>query len=169
MSASDPDQSPLASPAQDFRKLKANGSAAAQELTGWLAKMRGKSPVEVLGAVANSNLIRSFVQAAIGVAVFIFVFTVIPWTVSLIRGDSGEAAVAETVSEPTAEEAEEAGETPPDEGTPTEAEGTPKGPDIDLGNQEAIADQLGVGETKEAPANVNPLDGSVDDLLEGLE
>lgn len=169
MSLSNPDQSPLSSPAQDLRKLKANGAATAQELTEWLARMRGKSPREVLGAVANSNLIQSFAQASIGVAVFVLVFTVIPWTVSLIKGDgASESTNTEEVAKAGAEEGTE---TPVDETntTPKDPEDPVGTPDIDINDKAGIANKLGVGETKEAPANVNPLDGSVDDLLEGLE
>ncbi len=175
MSSQNPDQSPLSSPANDLRKLKASSSATAQELTDWLSKMRGKSPREVLGEVANSHLMKSLVHAAIGVAVFILLFTIIPWATSLIRGEEtreAEISAVDAANENTGEPAD--GEASSEEGVAT-GEGTsaevtaPDSPDIDLGDKAAIADQLGVGETKEAPANVNPLDGSVDDLLEGLE
>lgn len=180
MSSSGPDQSPLSSPANDLRKLKASSSAAAQELTDWLARMRGKSPREVLGEVASSHLMRSLIQAAIGIAVFILLFTVIPWSVSLFRGGTEKAAEVTAADAASAEgggsetsgvadpESTATGGDPEQEPPPADA-GTPASPDIDLGDKAAIADQLGVGETKEAPANVNPLDGAVDDLLEGLE
>ena len=156
------DLAPMSNPVNDIRKLKRNGKATAAELTSFLAQMRGKSPREVLGSVASSNLMRSFVQASIGVAVLVLVLTVIPWLSGM--GEKKEAVVAE-IAEPAQRTALAPAVVEPSGKTPAVA--APEAIDID--GKKAAADQMGVTEEKLAPLNVNPLDGSNDDLLKGLE
>ncbi|MGY8642818.1 MAG: hypothetical protein ACKVJU_17195 [Verrucomicrobiales bacterium] len=156
------DLAPMSNPVNDIRKLKRNGKATAAELTSFLAQMRGKSPREVLGSVASSNLMRSFVQASIGVAVLVLVLTVIPWISGM--GAKKEAVVAE-IAEPAQTTALAPAVVEPSGKTPAVA--APEAIDID--GKKAAADQMGVTEEKLAPLNVNPLDGSNDDLLKGLE
>ncbi|MDB4657309.1 hypothetical protein OAE61_04165 [Verrucomicrobiales bacterium] len=155
------DLAPMSNPVNDIRKLKRNGKATAAELTSFLAQMRGKSPREVLGSVASSNLMRSFVQASIGVAVLVLVLTVIPWLSGM--GEKKEAVVAE-IAEPAQRTALAPAVVEPSGKTPV---ADPEAIDID--GKKAAADQMGVTEEKLAPPNVNPLDGSNDDLLKGLE
>ena len=165
-SSEQPDQVPMASPMNDIRKLKQNSQATASEIHEFLAKMRGKSPVEVLGAVANSNLGKSFLQAGIGVAVLVLVLTVIPWAMSLAGGE-GKDEVAET--NPAVSEVEKAAPeaTAKDEAKPEESAAPIEIDPVDPNR--AAADKMGVTEEKTAPLNVNPLEGSNDDLLKGLE
>ncbi len=147
---------PLSSPAHDIRKVRSSAGATVDEIREFLAQMRGKSPKEMLGIVASSNLVRSTATAAVGVAAMIVVFTIIPFAWGAIfskdggkkKDESAEVAVVE--SKPEKE---------------TEAEEEPSGPVRDAGT----ADALGIGETKTAPSGVNPLDAATDDLLKDLE
>ncbi|NNE90657.1 MAG: hypothetical protein HKN23_03335 [Verrucomicrobiales bacterium] len=166
-----PAQKPMSSPMQDLRKLKRNGQATADEIRDFLAGMHGKSASEVLGAIASSSLGKATIQSSIGVAAFVLVFTLIPWTVSLVAGDGEKLKQPE---DPAAAEVAKADESDSgEEGETTEkgkGDETAKGEiEIDLLDKKGAAEKLGVTEEKTAPANVNPLDGSNDDLLKGLE
>lgn len=161
MSDETPDQSPMSSPINDVRKLKANSSASADELMQWLTKMRGKSPQEVLGAVASSGLFKSTVQGAFLLATIILVWTAAAW-----GWDNYVVAEAEVADEPVVEEQTAPETTIPDNVANPE---TAKMPEPDLDAKQKVAEKLGIGEVKEAPVNFNPLDDDDDDLLKELE
>ena len=131
-----------------------NRQAAAAELREFLAQMRGKSPKEMLGAIASSNLAQSTLIATAAISAAIVAFTVLPFGVKKIFGKSPAPT---TIAAPAAAE-----------NAPLE---TPAEPslDPDADGKASAAGTLGIGETKDAPANVNPLESSTDDLLEGLE
>ena len=69
----------MASAKADLRELKANSSATVQELQLFLRELKGKSPPEMLGVVASSQLIRAIVLSVILVIVAIFALTAIPY------------------------------------------------------------------------------------------
>ena len=132
-----------------------NRQAAAAELREFLAQMRGKSPKEMLGAIASSNLAQSTLVATAAISAAIVAFTILPFGLKKVFGKSTEpASVAAAPAQP--------------EGAALE---TPDEPilDPDADNKGNAAGKLGIGESKQAPANVNPLESSTDDLLEGLE
>ena len=68
--------------------------AATAELRQFLSQMRGKSPKEMLGAVASSNLVQSTVTATAAITAAIIVFTVVPFGWKKAFGKSAAAAVA---------------------------------------------------------------------------
>lgn len=70
---------PMASMSRDFKNIKRNSASTADELRGFMREMRGKSPAEMLGAVAQSTLIRSLVIATASLAVLMLVLTVVPF------------------------------------------------------------------------------------------
>ena len=69
----------MASTKADLRELKANSSATVQELQLFLRELKGKSPPEMLGIVASSQLIRAIILSVILVIVAIFALTAIPY------------------------------------------------------------------------------------------
>ena len=165
----------MASPGHDARKLKASGQATAVELKEFLEKIRGKNASEVLDVMAASGLVRGLVTATIGMAVVILVFTVVPYAWSQAFGDGEETAsapVAESQEEGSAEEGGEGaapdveGEVAGEGATETPTETTAPDP---LADPAATAESLGIGDTKMAPSDVNPLENSNDDLLKDLE
>ena len=139
----------LASPKADLRQLRTNTHATVAELKAFLREMKGKSPPEMLGIVAASQLIRSLALASLVVALAIVVFTVVPYF--LADGSGGPATAAEASSPPPAS---------PSPGPAVEPSPT-SGPDP--------IETLGVGEERGAPANVNPLEDQRDNFLEGLD
>lgn len=151
-------QQPMANAKSDLRKLSRNASASAVELREFLAQMRGKSPREMLGTVATSNLGKSLLQAVGGVVGAIILFTLIPFAFNKTApSDKPAASPQELVpSSPAAASASK-------QSTPAEP---PLDPDAKPGK---ALDKLGIGESREAPLSVNPLEDSSDDILKDLK
>ena len=55
----------MASTKADLRELKTNSNATVQELQEFLRQLRGKSPQEMLGVVASSQLFRATILSII--------------------------------------------------------------------------------------------------------
>ena len=66
---SDTSRVAMASTKADLRELKTNTSATVQELQQFLRELRGKSPQEMLGVVASSQLFRSTIISVILVVI----------------------------------------------------------------------------------------------------
>ncbi len=152
-------QQPMASAKADLKKLRHNTSATADELRAFLAEMRGKSPREMLGTVATSDLGKSLIQATLGVAAAILILTIVPFALGKIFGGSEPGPA----TPPAAEVAEAAG------GGGDAAE-TPAEPALDPdAKPDRTLDALGIDGSKEAPLDRNPLEDSGDDILKDLE
>ena len=142
----------MASPLSDARKLQQSAIASADELREFLRELRGKSPKEMLGEVSSSSLARSTVTASVGAAALIAVLTILPFAWSKLT-ETPENAIA----------AADVDAAPVEEPTPARV------PASERVAAQTAAEKLGIGEQKEAPAAVNPLDSSNTDLLDGLE
>lgn len=161
----------MASPAQDLKKLRANSAAATGELREFLSRMRGRSAAEVLDCVSSSGLFKGLVSASIAMLVLIAVLTAGPYFWSQIfGGDSGDGAAA-VAADSNAPADDAAAETAPaaDNANPAPAAAAAADPLAPTTPPAGAADTLGIGETKQAPLDVNPLEGSTDDLLKGLD
>ena len=154
----------MSSVTRDVKAVRANSASTAKELRDFLGQLKGKSPGEMLGLVAQSSLVQSTINASVLMVVLILVLTIIPFGVSKMKS-SGAAAGKETpaaannapaTSEPKA--APVAGKTPDSTpgGEPTTAKPT-------------LEDTLGIGDALEAPADKNPLESKADDLFKDLE
>lgn len=141
---------PLVSTRAELRNLRNNSQATVDELKAFLAEMKGKSPQEMLGMVATNQLFRATIHSLILIGGLIAIFTVIPY---LTR----EENPVETEPEVTENSA------PADEPAVAEEEPIETPPETDP------LEKLGVGEEKQAPPEVNPLDGNTDSFLEELE
>ena len=154
---------PIASPKRDLKQLGQNSKAVVGELREFLASLKGKSPKEMMGAVAESSLVRSLLISSAVMIALVFVFSVIPYHLKQME-ESAQAAQKE--NEPPEQKAEgeaavSAGEEGEASGEQKQAPATPKTP------EQKTADILGVGEV--ADPNANPLDSGGDDLLDGLD
>jgi len=159
----------------EFRNLKQHGSATVVELREFVAQMRGKSPREMLGAVAESGLVRATIQATIGCVILTAIFTVGPYYVWGGKAEAKPAGPAKSVKDTSNSTAQT-----PDKNDPVNESGSANastggsaktakskngelpGPD-DL---EKAAKKLGIGEAKSADPKVNPLDKDLDFLLD---
>lgn len=148
----------------DLRRLRTEGAASAAELREFLGTMRGRSPQEVLGIVTSSGLTRATALATFLVVGLMAVFTVVPY--ALGRGEAAPATPASGVAaqaSPTSSAGAPAA-SPAATGAGVPADLAAGQPDL-----EKAAEALGIGETKQAPPDKNPLDGSLDTLLDGLD
>ena len=150
-------QAPVAGIAKDIRRLKTDGAASANELRQFIGQLKGRSPQEVMGAVAQSDLFRSIILAAAGCTVLMVVLTIIPY---LLRDTSSTttAQPATEVDTTPAEEASATGET-----TSPLADGTGQ-PDL----QRAAA-AMGIDDAAPADSDTKPLDDRLDKLLDGID
>ena len=141
----------------ELGQMRENGKASAEEIRAFLKSVRGKSPQEVLGTIAQSGLAMSILWATIGCAVLLVVFSVIPYVLS--GEDEAEAPSAKKAQAEKKEpaEAEQTAQAKPNENE------TPAGPDPSL------PDKLGIGETKASDPKKNPLEGNIDNLLDGID
>lgn len=140
----------MASAKADLRELKANSRATVQELQLFLRELKGKSPPEMLGIVASSQLIRAIVLSVILVIVAIFALTAIPYFFGNKESPDPEQPIVTNPATPAAE--------------PKQADPNPK----QIKPAEPLA-PLGLNEKKNAPANVNPLEDDGGSFLKDLE
>ncbi len=66
---------PMASLSRDIRNLKSNTSSTAAEVRSFLAEMQGKSPREMLGVIAQSNLASSLLLSTAIICFLLAAFT----------------------------------------------------------------------------------------------
>ncbi len=139
----------MASTQADFRELKANSSATVQELQEFLRQLRGKSPQEMLGVVATSQLFRATILSVVLVTGAILVLTAFPY----FFGEEPATAPEPVVAAPAA----------PNPAPPVIAPkvATPEAPD-------PLA-PLGVNGQLPAAPNKNPLEDKGENFLKDLE
>lgn len=138
----------------DVERLKANSTATAEELRAFVAGLKGRSPQEVLGIVSETGLFRGVVQATVGCVVLIAAMTVFPW------------AFADEKPEKPAETAATSPQTPAASGAETAAAGTVAAAKPGQVDPAAAIKAMGEDEVKPANAAVDPLDNSLNNLLE---
>ena len=139
---------PMASVKGDLKNLKANSAVTAGELRQFLSEMRGQTPKEMLGSIAQSSLVRS---VAISTACIC----------SLLLGLSG-IAYGVRVMNPDAPSKEKAAVVPVNQPAPaTNA--------IAAGSPTGTNDVLGINQTKQGkPKEKNPFD-TKGDLLDDIK
>ena len=144
---------PMASVTRDFRNLKRNSSATAGELREFMREMRGKSPREMLGAVAQSTLVQSTIVSTIAIFILLLLLTTVPYAMDTSEGNvvadvkkpDGESGTLETKSKTNTKPTVPAAK--PDEKKPAEV--------------------LGVGgEKKGKPKEINPFENKKGGLLD---
>lgn len=146
---------------RDLQRLRRDGAATAGELRQFLGQMRGRSPQEVMGIVAQSSLVQSIAIATVGCAVLLAVGTVIPYLMPGPQVDLNVRA-AETPAADTNEAAQVDANANPDAGT----EGTQASTGSNLEN---AANAMGIGEAAKPDQKTDELDNKLDKLLEGID
>ncbi len=159
--SADKSRRPAETPGRD-RRLRTDAAASAEELRQFVTRMHGKSPQEVLGAVAESGLTRGIVISAIGALVILVAFTVGPYLVNRFSADTEPARArtprrAADATEPNSTQAAA-------QQQPAEARPGPEEADL-----EKATDAMGIGETETADPDKNPLDDRLDSLLDGVD
>lgn len=164
-----PETRPPRGLARDFHTARQGAQASADELREYVAKFRGKSPQEMLGLVAGSNLVQGTVLATVVTVVFLAAFTVGPYVWKKMSPPVAKApppkaaapapAAASTATAPQPAAAVAAGTAAAP--VPAATMSVPKDP---------VLERLGIGEVKMAdPKAKNPLDAGADDLLKDIK
>ncbi len=147
----------MASISRDFKNVKQNSSVTVDELRAFMREMRGKTPREMLGAVAQSSLVSSTLVSSGIIILLLVVLTVAPYTYGIVKkGAEVKAVEVEEKPENKLESktmGKEANVNPPGK-TPAVPVVTP--PDV-----------LGVNTEKTGkPTEVNPFENNDDPLGE---
>jgi hypothetical protein len=147
---------------RDFNRLTNDGGASVAELRQFIGQMRGRSPQEVLGLVAQSSLLHGVIVATLLTVLLMATFTVGPYfwnkATQIVKQPAPAPVAKTTEAAPAAEKPTASAEVSPpkaDRAEPLEK------PQIDP----ALAKRLGVDEVKGSDPNKNPLDSKDDDLL----
>ena len=139
----------------ELHGLRANSKASAEELREFFAGLRGKTPQEAVGIVAQSGLAQGIAWATCAFAVVLCAFTLIPYMMRDADGGSSQTS-KQKQSQPALAEPE------PVQGQPQDS--TPINtttPDV-----QQAGTVMGIDETKTPDPTVNPLDKDIDSLLD---
>ena len=153
---------PIASPKRDLNQLGKNSKAVVGELREFLANLKGKSPKEMMGAVAESNLVQSLLISTLAMAILVFSLSAIPYYFK----QRAELIQAVQKARESLEKTKEAEANPSVSEETSSGEGT-ENTEAPKTAEQKTAEILGVGEV--ADPNANPLDSKGDDLLDGLD
>lgn len=143
--------------ARDLQHLKKHGGMSLAELRDFVRQLHGRKPSEVMGIVSSSALIRAMLESTIVLGILIAVLTIIPFMMVDDKGKSPSTAASNEATSPAATAV-------PDPAA------TPTGKDGSISNEDArkAVDVMGLGETKTADPNKNPLD-NLDNLLDDVK
>ena len=144
---------PMASLPRDLKNLKGNSSATVDELRDFMKQMRGKSPADMLGAIAQSTLVRSLIVSTVSIVALLFTLTAASYFFS---DEQSSKAPEKSAGQKVAESGEK--------------EDSPKTPEkpvsVPVVNTPEV---LGVGGEKTGkPKEVNPFEND-NDPLNGLK
>ena len=144
---------PMASLPRDLKNLKGNSSATVDELRDFMKQMRGKSPADMLGAIAQSTLVRSLIVSTVSIVALLFTLT----AASYFFSDEQDSKVPE----------KSAGQKVAESGEKKDSPKTPEKPvSVPVVNTPEV---LGVGGEKTGkPKEVNPFEND-NDPLNGLK
>jgi len=155
---------PLKSAAGDVRRMKSSGSASVQELKEFLRKHQGKSSQELLGELGKTSLFQAMVKSTIACLLLLAVLTIGPY---LLKGKPKPAATAEQKPAALAQSAASGTAKTPPATVNAAAANKADAPDgVDL---EKAQKAMGLNETRAAPADVNPREKDLDNLLDGVK
>jgi len=153
---------------RDFKRLRSDGAATVSELREFLGQMHGRSPQEVIGVVAKSRLTRSIILATFLFAVLLVACTIVPYVWEKRFGGSTGPATGQ--SDAAKAPAAKTDESKPDEQPADAVVEDPKEKAFaDAVDPDRAIDAMGIGETRNADPNKNPMEDKLDKLLDGIE
>lgn len=151
--------------AGEIHRAKIGTKATAAELREFVQEFHGRSPQEMLGLVAASNLVQATILATVITFIFMAAFTIGPYFLS------SPAPVAAKPTPPAAAPAPApSASAAPAPVAATSATTAPLA--VATGTGPATPDvlnTLGIGETKVSDPKKNPLEAGGDDLLKDLK
>lgn len=155
---------------RDLRRIRSDGAATAAELRDFARQIRGRRPQEVLGLVAQSGLARATSSAAVGTLLLLVLLTVVPYGIAKTFPErkpvAAQPAASQSEQPQPGAAAQSAGQDRAAAETNTAAGGAGQTePSVDAD----VLEKLGVGETRQANPDTNPLEDAGDDLLKDLK
>lgn len=147
----------------DLQNIKTNGLASLSELREFIGSLKGRKPKEFMGEVANNGLVQGTVISTIGFLVILLVFTAIPYYMAEkepVVQKNEPAATTANEKQSKEEEKEKKEDTANDDTKSDESNGK---------TGDRVLDNLGIGETKKAATDKNPLGDKYNDLLKGVK
>jgi len=173
--------------ARDLHRVREDGRASAEELRQFMGELRGRSPQEMLGAVAQSDLVRSTLAAVVLTAILLGALTFGPWamardkdadkdankkdkTVTSTAANPGDAAAKGDQSTSAGADADKGSAT---SGPASTSTGTGKAADATAGKtgkgtrsgKAGLAKTLGIDDVKTGDPDIDPFENADDDLL----
>lgn len=148
--------------ARDLHHLKKHGGMSLVEVRDFVRQLHGRKPSEVMGIVSSSALIRAMLESTVILGILIAILTIVPF----MMADDKEKS-ASTVAAATAVNNET---TPPAATAAADTAATTIGSDGSISAEDAkkAVDVMGLGDTKTADPNKNPLD-NLDNLLDDVK
>jgi hypothetical protein len=152
----------------DVRRARAGATASAAELREFVSQLRGRSPQEMLGAVAESNLVRATVLATVITVVFLALGTILPFAWNRMYPEKAAPPAAAAPAAPSTAPAASAPAAGPAGSAPPTYVLPAAGPAAGSAPADPLAPQ-GINDVKTADPNKNPLLNRGDDLLKELK
>jgi len=147
---------------RDLHRLKKHGGMTLTEMREFIRQLHGRKPSEVLGIVSNNALIRAMGESVLYSGLLLVVLTVVPFLFAGDEKGSGSKAVplAQANNEATSPAATADNPVPGSDATAISADSP-----ISTDDAQKAVKAMGLGETKTADPDTNPLD-NLDSLLD---
>lgn len=163
---SDPHQNDyLTKPIGDAPRVRREATASATEIRHFINGLRGKSPQEMLGAIAQSSLVQATLQATFWTVLFLGIFTVGPYVMRKDAKAESKATVA--AAKKNKEATPEPDKVEKADTKTTSAKSNSDEPSAD--NVAKAAKAMGLDEVKSADGKKNPREKDLDNLLDDLK
>lgn len=160
---SDPHQNDYLTKAiSDAPRVRKEAAASATEIRQFINGLRGKSPQEMLGAIAQSSLVKATIQATVWTTIVLGICTVGPY---MMKKDAKAEAKATAATKKNAEAAPDKAEAPVTKTTAA----TSNADEPSADNVQKAAKAMGLDEVKGADAKKNPREKDLDNLLDDLK
>lgn len=148
--------------ARDLHHLKKHGGMSLAELRDFVRQLHGRKPSEVMGIVSSSALIRAMLESTIFLGILIAVMTIVPFMMADDKEKPASTVAAATSGSSEATPSAVSATADP-AATTTSTDGS-----ISAEDAQKAVDVMGLGETKAADPNKNPLD-NLDNLLDDVK
>jgi len=144
--------------------------ATANDLRALVAELKPRSPEEVMGSAASSNLMRSMSTATLASLGLLVAATTVMFAAGFGPSDSaGTPQVTESESGQADSAAETSGETATQDETTTDSTAAASETTDEGSSTESAIDAMGIGDAAAPDSDPETLENRLDKILDGLE
>jgi len=144
--------------------------ATTNDLRALVAELKPRSPEEVMGSAASSNLMRSMSTATLASLGLLVAATTVMFAAGFGPSDSaGTPQVTESESGQADSAAETAGETATEDETTTDSTAVASETTDEGSSTESAIDAMGIGDAAAPDSDPETLENRLDKILDGLE